>query len=235
MKVRIISATIAVALLLVIMYFGKVTIGLTVFILAVIGIREFYLAMESGGYKPVKTAGYLFCLPLLYIGVLKDIPAVKERMDSVLKNFTLFEGFALCVFLLIAVLFCLLIFKNDVYKPADMALTVFGIIYVSFLFSFIILTRNMEFGGLYLGFALIGAFLTDTAAYFTGVTIGKNKILPAISPKKTLEGSIGGVVGCVAGITAYGFFIMRYTGSIAVYHLIIIGLLCGFVSQIGDW
>ncbi|NTV90845.1 MAG: phosphatidate cytidylyltransferase, partial [Clostridiales bacterium] len=47
--------------------------------------------------------------------------------------------------------------------------------------------------------------------------------------------SIGGVVGCVAGITAYGFFIMRYTGSIAVYHLIIIGLLCGFVSQIGDW
>ncbi len=231
MKVRIISATVGLALLAVIMILGEVALGITVFILALIGLHEFYGAVEKGGFKPVKTAGYLFCLPLLYIGALYRIPL----LNNLQPKMALVDGIMLCTFVVLTALLCMIIFSNGRHKPADIALTLFGIIYVVFLFSFVILIRNMEFGNLYIWFAIIGAFVTDTAAYFTGVTIGKTKILPAVSPKKTLEGSIGGIIGCIAAMLFFGLYVTKYTGPVPVFHFIILGLLCGIISQVGDW
>jgi phosphatidate cytidylyltransferase len=73
-------------------------------------------------------------------------------------------------------------------------LTLLGMIYIPFLFSFFTLTRQMEGGPyLYIWLILIGACATDTFAFFTGITVGRVKIVPKISPNKTLEGCIGGV------------------------------------------
>jgi phosphatidate cytidylyltransferase len=117
----------------------------------------------------------------------------------------------------------------------DISLTIFAIFYVVFLISFVILTRNLENGEYYIWLVFIGAFATDTFAYFTGRLIGRVKIIPEISPKKTVEGSIGGVIGCIAVTVVYGFIINKYIGNIHIINFIILGILNGVISQIGDW
>ncbi|NJD01593.1 MAG: phosphatidate cytidylyltransferase [Ruminiclostridium sp.] len=234
MKTRIISAAVALVLLAVIMLSGRETLSLAIFVLTLIGIHEFNGAMENGGYKPIKPIGYLSCLPLLYLS-FKDIINPNGPAFAFISS----KGLPLAMFLVILAVFCTLIFKYDKYKITDIAVTIMGLFYVVFLFSFIILVRNMgERGDLYIWLVFVGAWAPDTAAYFTGVAFGKTKILPVISPKKTLEGSMGGVAGGMAIMPAVGLYLNVQgiqPGGISFYHYIILGLLCGIISQVGDW
>ena len=83
--------------------------------------------------------------------------------------------------------------------------------------------------------ALIGAWATDIFAYLVGVTVGKHKLCPAISPKKTVEGSIGGPVFCLLGFVLYGF-IMQKCCDLSPHYLMlaIAGAAVALVSQMGD-
>jgi phosphatidate cytidylyltransferase len=231
MKTRIISAVAALALLLTVMFLGREAIGVTVFIIALVGIYEFYNAVRNAGYKPVNVLGYVCCLPLLYIALSGGKETGIGFMDAMATS----RGITLCVFFLLVTLFCLIIFLNDRFNLIDISITLFGILYVAFLFSFVIFIRNLDEGYLYIWIIIIGAFSTDTFAYFTGVCIGKTKILPAISPKKSLEGCIGGTIGCVAAMLAFGLYVSKFLDNMPLYHFIILGVLCGIVSQIGDW
>jgi phosphatidate cytidylyltransferase len=78
------------------------------------------------------------------------------------------------------------------------------------------------------------AWFTDSAAYFTGISIGKHKLSPAISPKKTIEGALGGIIGSSLLTTIFGVLISKYNSNIGIFDFIIIGLLCGIFSQLGD-
>ncbi len=235
MRTRILSGAAALVLLAVIMLLGREALGIAVFILALIGIHEFYRAMENAGHKPIKTIGYVSCLALLYLA-FRD----KINLNGLTYVFLPSKGLSMVMFLAILAAFCILIFKFDQYTITDIAVTIMGIFYVVFLFSFIILVRNMgERGDLYIWLVFAGAWAPDTAAYFTGVAFGKTKILPVVSPKKSLEGSIGGVIGCMAIMTALGLYLntrgIYYPGGIPFYHYLLLGLLCGVISQIGDW
>lgn len=234
MKTRIISAVAALVLLAVIMFLGREALGIAVFVIALLGIHEFYGAMECGGYKPIKTIGYLSSLSLLYLSFSDRI---KNGLSFV---FIPSKGLSFVMFLIVMAVFCILIFRYDKYNITDIAVTLMGIFYVVFLFSFIILVSNMgDRGDLYIWLVFIGAWAPDTAAYFTGITMGRTKILPVISPKKSLEGSIGGVLGCMAVMLAVGLYLntkgIKYPDGIPFYHYLILGLLCGAISQIGDW
>ena len=125
-------------------------------------------------------------------------------------------------------------FSGGKYEVKDIAVTLLGIIYIPFLFSFFTLTRRMEQGHLYIWLILIGACVTDTFAFFTGITIGRVKIVPKISPKKTLEGCIGGVAGCIIAMTLFGYF-FRNELNVPLIHFAVLGLICGIISQLGDW
>ena len=77
--------------------------------------------------------------------------------------------------------------------------------------------------------------MTDTFAYFTGMLFGKRKLIPNVSPKKTVEGSVGGTLFCVAFFVAYGAVLNNFTP----YHINLLliacaGLVSALVSQIGD-
>lgn len=234
MKTRIISGAAAICLLALVVYLGGTAIGIAIFLLAVVGMYEFFKALSKGGYKPVFFAGYLACFPLLYLALAGTIPGLgQERGNPAVVRFELMAA-AACGFLLIVILFGLLIFSNGKYTISDIAVTLLGMIYVGFLFSFVTLTRNMGNGYLYIWLIFIGAWATDTFAYFTGVSFGKTKILPKVSPKKSLEGSIGGVVGCIAAMMLFGAA-FQSSMSVPMYHLAILGGICGIVSQIGDW
>lgn len=251
MKTRIISAAVALVLLAGVMYLGGTAVGLAIFLLALVGIHEFYNALEKAGYKPVYFLGYLSCLTLLYPVVSSFVESGMKAMlggtsasaggmnalvigMSALPRANTLVIAAMFVFILIAVLFCIMMFSNGRYSIADIAVTLFGIAYVVFLFSFVTLTRNMEKGYLYIWLIFIGAWATDTFAYFTGVAIGKTKILPKISPKKSLEGCIGGVLGCMLAMVLFGLY-FRNVLAVPVIQFAILGLLCGVISQVGDW
>lgn len=81
----------------------------------------------------------------------------------------------------------------------------------------------------------IAAWITDTFAYFTGVFFGKHKLCPKISPKKTVEGSLGGIAFCVLAFLIYGFAISRMFSLEPNYAgLAAVGLVMSILSQIGD-
>lgn len=101
-----------------------------------------------------------------------------------------------------------------------------------FLPNFILTTSygNYAFGELLLWLVLLGTWASDTFAYFFGVALGKHKMCPAISPKKSWEGAVAGFIGCLVTIVYLGnnFLQMQYQ------LLFAIGLIVAFFAPIGD-
>ena len=74
--------------------------------------------------------------------------------------------------------------------------TFFGVVYVAVMLSFILLTRNLENGKFIVWLIFLCSWGCDTCAYCVGMLIGKHKMAPVLSPKKSIEGAVGGVVRC---------------------------------------
>jgi len=115
----------------------------------------------------------------------------------------------------------------------------FGLIYVPFLFSFLVLIRELpkvvhtdyRVGGLWMIFILFCVWLSDTLAYFIGSALGKHKLCPGISPGKSLEGFFAGLAGSVlAAILSYRIFL----DFVSMRDLLILSLIIGLVGQVGD-
>jgi phosphatidate cytidylyltransferase len=100
----------------------------------------------------------------------------------------------------------------------------------------IALLRRQGDAGVYLyGLIFIGAWMTDTGAYFVGVLFGKHKLIPKVSPKKTIEGAFGGILGCIVGFVLYGFIIQSICDVKVNYvAMIILATVIAVVSQFGD-
>ena len=108
-------------------------------------------------------------------------------------------------------------------------------VYVTLGFSSLALLRRM--GGLYLAiFAFIGSWISDTFAYFTGRAIGRHKLCPAVSPKKTVEGSVGGVVFSALVAALFGFILSHFEliGEANILWLALAGAILSLASQVGD-
>ena len=82
--------------------------------------------------------------------------------------------------------------------------------------------------------AFIGAWLPDTMAYFAGSFFGKHKLIPKISPNKTVEGAIGGLLGSVVFYAVYGVILTKLGFSVSFLRMLILSLICGVMSQFGD-
>lgn len=233
LRTRVISSIIGLSVLIGVVLLGREAFALGVFVIALIGMYEYFNAVSSAGYKPIRVLGYISCLPIAFIGVYGKF----DTLQGYANLFKSINYFSFAVYLIVIALFSVEVFRHNRYNIVDIALTVLGMIYISFLFSFIVLTRNLINGGLYIWFIFIGAWATDTAAYFAGRFFGKIKVLPEVSPKKTLEGSIGGIIGSPLAITLYGFILNKtgYIGEISIYHFAIMGILSGVISQLGDW
>jgi phosphatidate cytidylyltransferase len=150
-------------------------------------------------------------------------------------------------FLLIILLFGVFIsgliqlIRNKVdYSIENLSSFLFGLIYVAVLFSFLILIRelprniglNYQLGGFWVIFLFLSLWLSDTLAYFVGTPLGKHKILPLISPRKSWEGSAGGIAGAVvSAFLAKSIFLK----DIPLIHLLILSILVSVSGQVGDF
>jgi phosphatidate cytidylyltransferase len=229
MKIRVISAAVVIAILAAVICLGETAIGIAVFLLTVMAVWEFGKALEKGGYRPVKAVSFAACIPVLYIALSGILPPA-----AVIGGDDVLTAAAVFIFAVLLSLFCFLMFSDGKYSIKDVSVTLLGMMYIPFLFSFFTLTRQMEDGYLYIWLILIGACATDTFAFFTGLAIGRVKIVPKISPKKTLEGCIGGAAGCVIAMTIFGAC-FRNEFDVPLVHFAILGILCGIISQLGDW
>jgi phosphatidate cytidylyltransferase len=243
MKTRVKSG-LFMAPLLVVVWVGGYALLAACVALSVFAMREFYRAFETAGavadrrIKPsfkVGTAGVIliYVAPYLMIGEVAwiVIPVALCLMLLLLKGErSLSDSFVTMVGICYVALFISCVYRIDFdFGPLRMAA-------YDGTQSLIDLTEtnpNFYLHGFRYNFvwlAVLSAFATDIFAYFTGRALGKHKLAPALSPNKTVEGGIGGVAGSVVCCGLFGYFAMPEF----LVHCIIIGVLGGVVSQVGD-
>lgn len=223
MKKRFISGAIFVLMLVLIMLVEIPLVDtILVFILSIIGIYEYNKAFKNTEYKPISWMGYIGCFGLFITGGLID----DANKVMLLK---------IAVPTLIISLFMYMILTNLKRTIIDVAITVFSLLYIPFMFSFIKLILAMENGRILIWYVFLGAFASDTFAYLIGSKFGKTKLCPDISPKKTVEGSIGGILGVVVAYCILNFIAGKYFSMNIDYYIIIIaGVISGIAGQFGD-
>ena len=116
------------------------------------------------------------------------------------------------------------------------AWTVGGVMYLGVLGSALVLLREIEFDGReWVYVTVLATFATDTAAYFTGRAIGRTPLAPAISPKKTVEGFVGGCLGGFAVVFAAAYAFHEWNDlSFEPWHLAVIGVTVPLAATAGD-
>ncbi len=190
--------------------------GLLVVAFTIIGLYEFFTMLEKKGISIYKYFG-------IAMGAI--IPL------SITFRFELTKGWEL-LFIVLAVLFLIIMqFRRRDSSGVIVAIstTIFGILYIAWFLSFLIKVRYLPGGmGLFLS-VLFMTKLGDIGAYFTGSKFGKTLLIPRISPKKTIEGAIGGLLFSVLGA-----FISKPFLNMPNTHLILMGVSLGVLAQLGD-
>lgn len=188
----------------------------TVIVFIVCGLYEYFTMLEKKGINIYKYFG---------IGMGIIIPL------SIMFRFEPTKSWEL-LFIVLALLFILLMqFKRRDSSGVivDISTTLFGILYVSWFFSFMIKIRYLDGGFGFLVALLLIVKLGDIGAYLIGSRWGKRPLLPHISPKKTVEGSIGGLLFSVLGALASTSFL-----PFGYAQLVMAGLGLGILGQLGD-
>jgi len=223
---RIITSLIAAPIAILVIWLGGVYLQVVAGFLILISMREFYRAFNSK-WLPVHFVGFAFAIG--YIVFVADF----------VEGNWFFPFFML--FVMIVFMFLVMFHKRN--TALDCAVTVFGFFYICMLLSTVILVRNFEDLGVYVVWLIFfSAWGADTGAYFAGRFFGKRKLAPILSPKKTIEGAIGGVL-TAAGISAvYGLVLIHNPlpvqfaefENMLVWQLALIGAGGAVLSIFGD-
>jgi phosphatidate cytidylyltransferase len=146
--------------------------------------------------------------------------------------------FQAVLLILMCLMFIEAIIAHNSKRPVSFAqvlVALFGGTAISYLLSDLVSLRNLPEGRLFVLLPIISAFVTDAGAYFTGLLFGKKKAFPLISPKKTVEGCIGGILTGVAAMVIYGIVIEYVTFyDVRFWELTLYGLLGAVLSELGD-
>lgn len=223
MNKRLISSIILMVLLIGVMILNnQIVDSLMIVVLSAMGIYEYNKAFKSIGINTLPFVGYISCGAIFFIGGF---------FSDTDKIFLL--KIAIPTVLIIA--FMYIILRDLKGNIIDIAVTVLSVIYIPIMFSFMKMILMMENGRVLIWYVFMGAFASDTCAYAIGTRIGKHKLCPNISPKKTIEGSIGGIIGVI--IT---YIIITYIGNtyfsldFNMLSMIIAGIVSGIAGQFGD-
>ena len=229
MKTRIITAIVAICVLLPVLIFSDTVIfPIALAILSLVALYEMASCIGLKKAWALTIPAYLLALGLPFL----------IRYGGGIETLRQYAFAAICVVILY--FFSVLTFSHVKYKLQSVAIWFMTAFYILLGFNAISVLRFYETAGgkyVYL-LVFIGAWVTDTFAYFCGMLLGrggKHKLIPDVSPKKTWEGSIGGVVFCMISMVIFGLIVNRISDFEANYILLVIaGLLISIVSQIGD-
>ena len=186
---------------------------------------------------------WFILIPSLAIGAILPFIASDHSMLSQSSSLTFSGRYLYIMMLLLFYYLTVSMFSKGKYSIQDTAISFVMIFYVLFGIIALVAIRDLSTAdghplGIFLVLLVfIASWLTDTGAYFIGVLFGKHKLIPEISPKKTVEGAIGGIVVAVIACLAYAFIINRVTHAEhapKVLFIIIAAVAMSIISQIGD-
>lgn len=213
-KTRLLSGILLVAVALLTIISGSYILLFTLACVSVIGMQEIYKVMKvrENSFNLLEVAGYLGAA-LYYLAAFLDF----ERY-----------GF-MCILLTLVLMMFVYVFSYPKYHAQQVMSAFFGFVYVGVMLSFILLTRNLEGGKFLVWLIFLCSWGCDTCAYCVGMLIGKHKMAPVLSPKKSVEGAVGGVIGAALLGVAYA----AATNAPMVAYAIIcaVGAL---ISMVGD-
>ena len=213
-KTRLISGIILVIIALATIISGSWILFFTLLAVSLIGMRELYKVMKVSDehVTVLELVGYLGAV-LYYIAMKADF-----------GNY----GTMAIIISMILILF-VYVFGYPKYRAEQVMAAVFGMVYVAVMLSFIYLTRNLPDGKFLVWLIFLCSWGCDTCAYCVGMLIGKHKMAPVLSPKKSIEGAVGGVEeAALLGV----IYAAATQGKMAEYALICaVGAL---ISMVGD-
>lgn len=213
---RIISGAVLLVITALILIIGnQLTVNLAISVVAILSINEYFNAFKEK-HNVDKWIGNILAISIAFIDKI-PVGAIIVAIPTI-----------------IAILFIKVIVTGMKTNFVDIALSAFGIIYIIGFIIFLPMIFGMENGRLIIWYLAISAWATDTFAYLVGMKFGKHK-LTQISPKKSIEGSIGGLIGAVVLALIYTYFINKFAG-LNISYLAIMGiiLLLSILAQIGD-
>lgn len=225
MKTRVLSGLI-MAPLLIILVLGGYVLYAGCFCIGVMAVYEFYKGFKAMDVHASYPIAVCAAVALYGLGLWQHHTVQAGGAES--------PFWYMLWFFAVVLASLLYLFRIEERKLTDGMATITGIFYIVF-FSY-----HIGLLALYgiqappmknlVWLVVITAFGTDIMAYFTGYAFGKRKLCPSISPKKTIEGSVGGTLGSIILCGIFGFFFARTL----LIHCLIIGLLGGVISQFGD-
>lgn len=223
-KTRVLSAIVLVALALVTILAGGYVLAATLLFLALVAYRELMMACKLHG-----TDGK--CSPLEVIGYL-GITGYYLTMVFVPNRIYLFMALIL---ILVAFMF-VYVFTFPRYHSEQIMSAFFCVAYAPVMLSCIYLVRSLPYGVCTVWMIFISSWICDTCAYLVGICIGKHKLAPVLSPKKSIEGAVGGVLGSALVGAAYGFFVVESVvqEQQITWLFVLISAVGAVISQVGD-
>ena len=213
-KTRLLSGIVLVLVAFLTINCGGYVLLATLLCVSLIGMQELYRAMNvrRDGFNALELIGYAGIL-LIYLLLIPEEPVYPLMGVSAS---------------LILIMF-VYVFSYPRFEAGQVMAAFFGIVYVGVMLSYIYQTRMLPGGQFHVWLIFLCSWGCDTCAYCVGMLIGKHKMAPVLSPKKSIEGAVGGVVGAVLLGVIYAFFTK---GGMLEY-----GIICGvgaLISMVGD-
>ena len=227
MLIRILSSLLGCAIIIPVLVFSE-TWAFPIF-MALVSFISVYEMMRCLGVHKKYYLTVPFCLFGASMPILARLSTQKSNID--------FKFIVLTVCALVAMyLLTISLFsreKLNIEKASTVFMTLFYI--VGGYTSLVLLHDIPDIGKHIYLLAFVGAWFTDIFAYFTGRFLGKHKLIPDISPKKTVEGSVGGIFFCMVAYIVYGIVLQNMFGLKPNYiALALVAILISFISQVGD-
>ncbi|MGI6202878.1 MAG: phosphatidate cytidylyltransferase [Eubacteriales bacterium] len=247
MRTRIITAIIALGVFIPFLIFSG-TPAMLVFASAmnIVAVCELFACVANGRSESGQdNSDYVdsprkFWTRLLSLNPFALVPSVIfAGVMPIIARYSLGINFFRNIFVLFfTYMFTILsvaVFMNRTYPVADAAFEIVMTLYISYGFTSLVLLRDMPYGEYVYLLAFLVPWMSDAGAYFVGCKIGKHKLNPAVSPKKTVEGAIGGVVFGAVSAIVYGLIVQHVFSLRPQYGwLAFAGFVISALSQCGD-
>ena len=219
MKQRVISAIIALVIIVPLIIFGGYPYYIGVGILSIIAYHEILSARE----KEKKMDSMIKLLVL--------VPYLLIVMSSIFHGSTFNIDYRLYILDLLVCLLPLIVLNKKEYDAEDALIMLAITMLLGISFNFLIVIRNMNI--LYLIYVVLITIMSDTFALFVGSKIGRHKLCPSVSPNKTVEGMIGGVTfGTFIGSM---FFLTFINTEASIFYIILISMALSLIAEFGDF
>ncbi len=222
---RIIVALIGIPILVGVLYHGGFPLLIFTNIIVGMGAYEFYQMSEIGGKNPNKILGIVMAVLIPNMLFFEKLGTLSFGVEGVL---------AIATVLAIG----MRVVQNRVEDAsADLGDTMLGVLYTGILFSHVLLISFLPNGGKWLLTAQIMVWVCDSFAYFVGMAIGRKffkRGFNSISPKKSLEGSLGGTIFTIISLFLLDRYFILVEGGMSLINIIILGIFISGVAQIGD-